>query len=157
MSPSEILRLVAELIEGTDIEQVDLQARARTLHLGARGRQIGRYLPLEPQSAVADTIDEMIGELKPTTPFIKRFPNTGEDYSCMRGATKWLRENDRAWGPLEHARPVGIRKGIACSPGGGIVKWSRLDPSDCDALDGRITWEGGPRRGTAVVILREAP
>ncbi len=92
-------------------------------------------------------------EPEPAAGFERRFPNTGADFSGWHAARDWLKANGYSVGQMQGAEPMGILKGDFW-----ISKWRRLDSTQRDALDGRITWNGlSPRNGPAVVTLKAAP
>lgn len=77
------------------------------------------------------------------------FPYTGADWSGFCAALAYAIERGYSAGPMQRGCPVGLVLGKTA-----VSKWRNLSDEDRDALDGTITFAGGPRDGAAIVRLR---
>ena len=83
-------------------------------------------------------------------PFRKEFPNTGEDFTGHRDAILFLGDLGYSFGSMQGDEPIGLLKMKSAV----IAKWNNLSANDRKVLNGVLTFEnGGPRNGTAVVLL----
>ena len=84
-------------------------------------------------------------------PFRKEFPNTGDDFTGHHAAIQFLTEKGYSFGSMQRKEPIGLVKGTIL-----IAKWHNLDADDKKQLNGVIIFDdGGPREGTAVILLDE--
>ena len=93
-----------------------------------------------------------------SAPFTREFPNTGADFSGLGDAARWLHDRRYNCGQLDDdKKPVAVLKADRVAQD-FVPRWSLLCRTARAKLAGRITWkDGGPRDGTAVVTLKEAP
>lgn len=84
-------------------------------------------------------------------PFSKEFKNTGETFSSLHAAEKWLRDNDYSFGPLCGPEPVGCVKGDAL-----ISKWRNLSAEDKTQMDCVIT-SSNYRNEDVYIHFKEEP
>ncbi|MDE2472266.1 MAG: hypothetical protein KGL35_26920 [Bradyrhizobium sp.] len=79
--------------------------------------------------------------------FIKRFENTGDDWSGLHAAESWLKSMGYSVGSMQRGAPIGIVKGPAT-----IGKWRNLTAAEKKQLDGCIVPEGGLFRHSAAIV-----
>jgi hypothetical protein len=78
----------------------------------------------------------------------KTFEQTG-DFEAVHAAEKWCADNGISVGTMQADAPRGLKRGDY-----NILKWSNLDKSDEQSLDGRMT--GDMRNGPVCIELTEA-
>lgn len=82
----------------------------------------------------------------------KEFPNTGEDFSGLNAAEKWIEEQEWSRGALESDAPTAIIK----RPNVDIPKWRNLSAMERNEIDGTMNApERSYRTGTVIVTMKD--
>ncbi len=76
-----------------------------------------------------------------------RFRHTGEDWSGLRAAEKWLESQGYSAGRMQGPSPIGILKGDF-----DISKWRNMTQAEIAALDGQIQPDGEAFRNSDAVV-----
>lgn len=80
---------------------------------------------------------------------VKRFEAPG-DFSALRTAEVWCKENGYSYGRLQGRASIGIRKGAW-----NIAKWRNMSAKEQGELDGMIKCIADFRNGPVFVFIKE--
>jgi len=90
---------------------------------------------------------------------VRRFDNTGEEFSGIYAAEAWCRKHGYATGSSQRGTPAGVHR----DPDDEICisKWRNMTEKEQASLDGHLTTENGShycdfRAGDVILTLREA-